>query len=86
MSTAPVSIESLRCQRSYEAGRIGCSSIRVPRHVHVEHDANIAKFWLDPVRLAHSGGFARAEIKRVETLVSEHAAQLRQAWDEYFTE
>jgi len=40
-----------------------------PRHVHVEHDANIAKFWLDPVRLAHSGGFARAEIKRVETLV-----------------
>jgi len=57
-----------------------------PRHVHVEHDANIAKFWLDPVRLAHSGGFARAEIKRVETLVREHATQLRQAWDEYFTE
>ena len=57
-----------------------------PRHVHVEHDANIAKFWLDPVRLAHSGGFARAEIKRVETLVREHAGQLRQAWDEYFTE
>ena len=54
--------------------------------MHVEHDANIAKFWLDPVRLAHSGGFARAEIKRVETLVREHAAQLRQAWDEYFTE
>ena len=57
-----------------------------PRHVHVEHDANIAKFWLDPVRLAHSGGFARAEIKRVETLVREHADQLRQTWDEYFTE
>ena len=89
MSTAPVSIESFRCQRCYEPGRIGCSSIRVivtSRDIHVEHDANIAKFWLDPVRLAHSGGFARAEIKRVETLVREHATQLRQAWDEYFTE
>ncbi|HEX9821209.1 MAG TPA: DUF4160 domain-containing protein [Methylomirabilota bacterium] len=57
-----------------------------PRHVHVERDANRAKFWLDPVRLAESGGFARAEIRRVETLVKDNAIQLRGAWDEYFAE
>lgn len=56
-----------------------------PRHVHVEREANRAKFWLDPVRLAESGGLGRAEIKRVETLVRENAAELRRAWDEYFT-
>jgi hypothetical protein len=57
-----------------------------PRHVHVERDANLAKFWLDPVRLAESGGFVRAEIRRVEALVRENANQLRRAWDEYLTE
>jgi hypothetical protein len=54
--------------------------------VHVERDANRAKFWLDPVRLAESGGFGRAEIRRVEALVRDNALHLRRAWDEYFTE
>jgi hypothetical protein len=40
----------------------------------------------DPVRLAESGGFGRAEIRRLEALVRDNAARLRQAWDEYFTE
>ena len=48
--------------------------------------ANLAKFWFDPVRLAESGGFGRAEIRRVEALVRDNANQLRRAWDEYFTE
>jgi hypothetical protein len=57
-----------------------------PRHVHVERESNLSKFWLDPVRLAESGGFGRAEIRRLETLVREHATELRRDWDEYFTE
>jgi hypothetical protein len=28
-----------------------------PPHIHVEHDDHVAKLWLDPVRLARSGGF-----------------------------
>ena len=57
-----------------------------PRHVHVERDSNRAKFWLDPIRLAESGGFGRAEIRCVEALVRDNATQLRGAWDEHFTE
>jgi hypothetical protein len=57
-----------------------------PRHVHVERDASRAKFWLDPVRLAESGGFSRAEIRGVEALVRDNAVQLSRAWDEHFTE
>jgi len=34
-----------------------------PPHVHVERDENLAKFWLDPVRLHESGGFRGAELK-----------------------
>src|SRR2546425_9250366 len=44
------------------------------------------KFWLDPVRLAESGGFGRAEIRRLETVVRENAMTRRRAWDEYFAD
>ena len=57
-----------------------------PRHVHVEREPDRGKFWLDPVRLAESGGFGRAEIRRLEGLVRENATELRRAWDEYFTD
>ena len=55
-----------------------------PRHVHVEREDKIAKFWLDPVRLQTSGGFSRAEMGRIRDLVEEHREDLMEAWDEYF--
>lgn len=55
-----------------------------PPHVHVERDDNVAKFWLDPVRLQSSGGFSRAEIGRVEKLVTVSQHLLLEAWNEYF--
>jgi hypothetical protein len=57
---------------------------REPAHVHVEHDANVAKFWLEPVRLARSRGFGRAELRDVNRLVNEHAQELLEAWNDYF--
>mgnify|MGYP001561151235 CR=1 FL=1 len=56
-----------------------------PPHVHVERDASRAKFWLDPVRLARSGGFGPAELQQVERLVTAQAELLLKAWNEYFT-
>jgi len=56
-----------------------------PPHVHVERETNRAKFWLDPVRLARSGGFGAAELQRIERLVIERQPLLLRAWDEYFT-
>ncbi len=38
-----------------------------PVHVHVERDGDVAKFWVDPVRMQRSGGFGRAEILRMES-------------------
>jgi len=57
-----------------------------PPHVHVEREASRAKFWLEPVRLAESGGFGRVEIRRLEALVRENAITLRRAWNEYFAD
>ena len=55
-----------------------------PPHIHVERDANRAKFWLDPVRLQNSGGFSRTEINRVQDLVEENLEALLESWNEFF--
>jgi hypothetical protein len=56
-----------------------------PVPVHVERDANRAKFWLDPVRLARSGGFAAAELREVERVVVANQQLLLGKWNEYFS-
>ena len=55
-----------------------------PSHIHVERDDNVAKFWLDPVRLQSTGGFSRVEVGQVERLVRENQHILLEAWNEYF--
>lgn len=55
-----------------------------PPHIHVERGDNIAKFWLNPVRLQRSGGFSRREIGQIQKRLSEHHKILLEAWNEYF--
>jgi Domain of unknown function (DUF4160) len=55
-----------------------------PRHIHVERGIAVAKFWLDPVRLATNRGFAPPELAQVERSVHDNAAQLLKAWNDFF--
>jgi len=55
-----------------------------PPHVHVEREDNIAKFWLESIRLQRSNGFARAELRRILRIIDEHHVQLLEAWHGYF--
>jgi hypothetical protein len=55
-----------------------------PKHIHVERDDKIAKYWLDPIRLQSSGGFNRTEISRIQRIIKEYQSQLMEAWNEYF--
>ena len=56
-----------------------------PEHIHVERDDQVAKFWLDPVRLQRSGGFGSGEINRVQKLVEDNREDLIRSWNEYFS-
>ena len=56
-----------------------------PVHVHVQREENVAKFWLKPVRIEHSGGFSRAEIGRIQRMVEQNKAVLLKGWYEYFS-
>ena len=55
-----------------------------PKHVHVEREDKIAKFWLDPVRLQNSGGFSRVEISSIHKIINENHLKLMEVWHEYF--
>ena len=57
-----------------------------PQHVHVERDDNLAKFWLDPVRLQTSGRFSRSDLSRIQSLVEDNREMLVRSWDEYFND
>ena len=55
-----------------------------PVHVHVERDDNLAKFWVQPVKLASAGDFGMAELRKIERLVIQHQAAIIQKWHEHF--
>jgi hypothetical protein len=56
-----------------------------PVHVHVERDDAEAKFWLEPLRLDHSHGFAGYEIKAIQELIEENRENLMEKWNEFFS-
>ena len=55
-----------------------------PPHVHAERDDCEVKYWLEPVRLERSHGFAAAELNRIERIVEENQPELLEAWNQYF--
>ncbi len=55
-----------------------------PPHVHIRRERFTAKFWLQPVRLARSGGFASVELSQIQRLVEENQQQLLREWNDYF--
>ena len=55
-----------------------------PKHIHVARDNQVAKFWLEPVRLEMSGGLRRSEIRRIQRTVEENRQSILEAWDDYF--
>jgi hypothetical protein len=53
---------------------LGIEADRIePPHVHVEREADRAKFRLEPVRLARSGGFGSSELQQIERLLAARA-------------
>ena len=53
-------------------------------HVHVEREAATAKFWLSPIRLDRTCGFARPELARLQKLVERHHVEFRRKWNDCF--
>ena len=55
-----------------------------PPHIHVESGDATAKFWLDPVELAHSRGFRARDLTRLRAKTIEHRQEFLEAWNAHF--
>lgn len=75
-----------RCRPSCEADRTERSSTREIRENLPTCTSSVSqtKFWPEPVRLQSSGGFGRAELRRIEDLIRKSANELVERWHEFF--
>ena len=55
-----------------------------PPYVHVQRDAGVAKFWLDPVALSSAQRMGARELRRLHLIVSDRRDEFRNAWDDFF--
>ncbi|MCC6439243.1 MAG: DUF4160 domain-containing protein [Rhodanobacteraceae bacterium] len=55
-----------------------------PHHVHFQRDRMLAKFWLVPVALAGSSGFAAQELTRLLAMVEANRETFVEAWNGFF--
>lgn len=56
-----------------------------PRHVHVQRERMICKFWLDPLTLARNSGFSAKEISAIRRIIATNRVTVLEAWNEHCT-
>lgn len=54
-----------------------------PRHVHIQREKMICKFWLDPISLSQNYGYSSAELNRVRRMIEAHYEKIVEAWHEH---
>ena len=52
--------------------------------MHVDRDDQSAKFWLDPIVLAHNLGFGPVELGRIQHMLKENESVLLEKWNARF--
>ncbi|REJ74843.1 MAG: DUF4160 domain-containing protein [Acidobacteria bacterium] len=56
-------------------------------HVHVTSADGEAKYWLEPeIEVARSHGLRSRQLRKIEELIREHEQEIRDAWNEHFSD
>ncbi|WP_127475376.1 DUF4160 domain-containing protein [Sulfurivermis fontis] len=54
-----------------------------PKHVHVQRERKVCKYWVNPVALASNHGFSPTELNIIRQLVLANRDRILEAWDEH---
>ena len=54
-----------------------------PKHVHVQRERRVCKYWMEPVALASNHGFSAIELNTVRQLLRDNSDKILEAWDEH---
>jgi len=51
-----------------------------PPHIHVGMENRVAKFWLEPVQAARTGGFSPVRLREIERIIKGNQGYLLDMW------
>ncbi len=54
-----------------------------PKHVHVQREGFVCKFWLQPVTLSNNHGYPPKELNTIRHMISSNRGKLLEAWNEH---
>jgi len=54
-----------------------------PKHVHIQREKLICKFWLEPISLAKNSGFSPKELNSIRRIVESNQTEILEAWHEH---
>ena len=54
-----------------------------PKHVHIQRERKVCKFWMEPITLASNHGFSPVELNMIRRLLEENSTQIKEAWNEH---
>jgi hypothetical protein len=56
-----------------------------PPHVHVEKGSAVAKFWINPSRLAVNYGMKGSDLNKAGRIVRKHEKMIKERWNAFFS-
>ncbi|MEI2780091.1 MAG: DUF4160 domain-containing protein [Candidatus Competibacter sp.] len=54
-----------------------------PKHVHVQREKLICKFWLEPISLVKNSGFSPQELNIIRRTIQSNLPEILEAWHEH---
>ena len=54
-----------------------------PRHVHVQRENKVCKFWIEPIILVKNYGFSPKELNSIRKAIESNIDKILEAWDEH---
>jgi len=56
-----------------------------PKHIHVQREKQLCKFWLEPIALAKNSGFSAHELNKIRRMIKTNFLEIMEAWNEHCT-
>jgi len=54
-----------------------------PKHVRVQRERKVCKFWLKPLVLSRNHGFSPNELNEIRQLIQSNIGKILEGWDEH---
>lgn len=54
-----------------------------PKHVHIQREKLVCKYWLEPICLSKNSGFSPKELGSIRKLIETNLPKILEAWHEH---